>query len=395
MQIEYINTEDLVPYINNPKEHPASQVKKIASSIREFGFRVPLLVRSDYEVVAGHGRILAVENHLIGQLGDLLKELEEGTQRFNTLSHINEGEVPCIVSDDMTKEQAQAFRIADNKVAESGWDLELLEIELEELQAEDYDIEDLGFEEEELVNILDEDKKIDENLEPEGLPEDIKDWKILNLYAGIGGNRKFWPDECEITAIEYNQEIADAYQEFFPDDEVIVTDAHSYLEEHFDEYDFIWSSPPCPTHSRMRKYFGNNKPIYPDLNLYEEILFLQGYFEGKWVIENVKSWYDPLIEPQEIGRHYYWSNFKLEDIFHPEKGEIDSIDRFDTDKESLKKHVKNFRITEREFEYIPNLSDYPRDKIIRNMVHPKTGEEILREAFKQKDKKYENKINEG
>ena len=153
MQIEYINTEDLVPYINNPKEHPASQVKKIASSIRKFGFRVPLLVRSDYEVVAGHGRILAVENHLVGQLGDLLKDLEEGTQRFNTLSHINEGEVPCIVSDDMTEEQAQAFRIADNKVAESGWDLELLEIELEELEAEDYDIDILGFEEEELEDL--------------------------------------------------------------------------------------------------------------------------------------------------------------------------------------------------------------------------------------------------
>jgi len=150
MKIEYIDIEDLVPYVNNPKEHPASQVRKIAGSIRKFGFRVPLLVRSDMEVVAGHGRILAIENHLVGELDELLEELEEGTQRYETLSHINNGKVPCIVSDDMTKEQAQAFRIADNRVAESGWDLELLEIELEELKAEDYTIEDLGFEEEEL-----------------------------------------------------------------------------------------------------------------------------------------------------------------------------------------------------------------------------------------------------
>ena len=145
MEVKYISVDDLVPYPNNPKEHPPRQVKKIAGSIRKFGFRVPLLVRTDMEVVAGHGRILAVEEHLEGSLDDLLEELEEGTQRYETLKHVNEGEVPCIVSDDMTKEQAQAFRIADNRVAESGWDLELLEVELEELQAEDYTIEDLGF----------------------------------------------------------------------------------------------------------------------------------------------------------------------------------------------------------------------------------------------------------
>lgn len=68
--------------------------------------------------------------------------------------------------------------------------------------------------------------------------------KILNLYAGIGGNRKLWGDEHEITAVEYDPKIAEIYQKFFPNDKVIVTDAHQYLLEHFQEFDFIWSSPP-------------------------------------------------------------------------------------------------------------------------------------------------------
>ena len=75
--------------------------------------------------------------------------------------------------------------------------------------------------------------------------------KILNLYAGIGGNRKLWTD-VEVTAVELNPEIASIYQDFFPKDKVIVADAHAYLLEHFEEYDFIWASPPCPSHSRMR-----------------------------------------------------------------------------------------------------------------------------------------------
>jgi len=111
--------------------------------------------------------------------------------------------------------------------------------------------------------------------------------KVLNLYAGIGGNRKLWKD-VELTAIENNPEIAKIYQDFFPDDKVIVADAHQYLVEHFEEFDFIWSSPPCPTHSRIRKATRQqNPPIFPDMKLYEEILLLKGYFDGKWVVENV------------------------------------------------------------------------------------------------------------
>ncbi len=67
--------------------------------------------------------------------------------------------------------------------------------------------------------------------------------KVLNLYAGIGGNRKFWTD-CEVTAIEFREDIAKVYKEYFPNDTVVVADAHKYLLDHYKEFDFIWSSPP-------------------------------------------------------------------------------------------------------------------------------------------------------
>ena len=143
--------------------------------------------------------------------------------------------------------------------------------------------------------------------------------KVLNLYAGIGGNRKLWGDDIEVTAIEFNENIAKIYNELFPNDIVIVTDAHKYLEEHYKEYDFIWSSPPCPSHSCIRKIGCNpkknglpsHKPIYPDMKLYEEIIFLQGYVHDektKWVIENVMPYYEPLIEAKKLDRHLFWSN---------------------------------------------------------------------------------------
>ena len=110
--------------------------------------------------------------------------------------------------------------------------------------------------------------------------------KILNLYAGIGGNRKLWGDEHEITAVENDPEIAEIYRTLYPKDILIIGDAHQYLLDHYQEYDFIWTSPPCPTHSRSR-FWGMNrgyKPVYPDMKLYEEILLLQHYFKGKYVV---------------------------------------------------------------------------------------------------------------
>ena len=139
--------------------------------------------------------------------------------------------------------------------------------------------------------------------------------KILNLYCGIGGNRKLWGEEHQITAVENNPQIAEVYKKLFPEDEVIVGDAHQYLLEHFKEFDFIWSSPPCQSHSKTNFFLsGQGIYRYPDMRLYQEILFLKHWFKGKWVVENVIPYYKPLIEPQRIGRHSFWSNFLIDQI---------------------------------------------------------------------------------
>lgn len=134
--------------------------------------------------------------------------------------------------------------------------------------------------------------------------------KILNLYAGIGGNRKLWGDEHDITAVEINPKIAECYKKLFPNDTVIVDDAHEYLRKHFRDFDFIWASPPCPTHSRLQITNMHNPSLkYPDMTLYQEILWLKHFFKGKWVIENVKPYYEPLISPTfKVDRHYFWSS---------------------------------------------------------------------------------------
>jgi len=138
--------------------------------------------------------------------------------------------------------------------------------------------------------------------------------KILNLYACLGGNRYKWGDEHEITAVEWDKELAKMYQERFPGDKVIVADAHQYLLDHYKDFDFIWSSPPCPSHSRARFWSSKGgvvKPIYPDMTLYQEVIFLKNFFNGKYVVENVISYYEPLIEAQKRNRHLYWTNFVL------------------------------------------------------------------------------------
>ena len=137
--------------------------------------------------------------------------------------------------------------------------------------------------------------------------------KLFNLYCCLGGNRYKWTD-CEVTAVELDPELARLYQERFPNDKVIIADAHQYLLDHYKEFDFIWSSPPCPSHSKARYWgFGKNglHPIYPDMKLYEEIIFLEYHFSGKYCIENVNPYYQPMLNPQVRDRHTYWCNFKL------------------------------------------------------------------------------------
>ena len=150
-----------------------------------------------------------------------------------------------------------------------------------------------------------------------------KKYKILNLYACLGGNRYKWDEvakdakiNIEVTAVELDPELARLYQERFPNDKVILADAHQYLLDHYKEFDFIWSSPPCPTHSRMRKTNTGegerkSKATYPDMKLYQEILLLEHFFKGKYCVENVIPFYDPLIPAKKRDRNLYWTNFNL------------------------------------------------------------------------------------
>jgi len=186
--------------------------------------------------------------------------------------------------------------------------------------------------------------------------------KVLNLYAGIGGNRKLWKN-VDVTAVELDKNIAKIYQDFFPEDKMVIGDAHKYLLEHYNEFDIVWSSPPCPTHSRIGKANTKRKIPYPDMKLYEEILLLQGYFKGNWVVENVMSWYEPLIEPQILQRHYFWSNKVLGQKTFPVEKTCTTKDR--------ERLTKLFGIN------IDKYTGIDKRKCLRNCVLPELGEYIL------------------
>lgn len=199
--------------------------------------------------------------------------------------------------------------------------------------------------------------------------------KILNLYAGIGGNRKLWGDDHEITAVEINPDIAAIYQDFYPNDTVIVGDAHQYLLDHFREFDFIWASPPCPTHSKMMNATRHDLIKYPDMTLWQEIIFMKHWCKSKYVIENVIPYYKPFLPGQEAGRHLFWSNFKITNINLPKvkdfvkKGEESRM--VNVTKEVLMNYL--------DIHIDKNIYDGSHDerKVLRNCVHPLLGQHIL------------------
>lgn len=207
--------------------------------------------------------------------------------------------------------------------------------------------------------------------------------RVLNLYAGIGGNRKLWTD-CDVVAVELDEETASVYQKYFPEDEVIVGDAHDFLLENYKEFDFIWASPPCGSHSRLRMIDADGvQKQYPDLRLYQEVIFLDKFFGGKWVVENVIPYYEPIIPAQKIGRHLFWANFKL-GYFEPPKGTHITASR--TSKYNKRQHYEKF--------YGFDLKDYDlpaktKRQILVNCVHPETGLYVFNRAkgiFEQKSK---------
>ena len=211
----------------------------------------------------------------------------------------------------------------------------------------------------------------------------MKKIKVLNLYACLGGNRYKWDEvaDIEVTAVELDPELARMYQERFPNDKVIIADAHQYLLDHYKKFDFIWSSPPCPTHSKINisQYTRESwKPHFPDMKLYEEILFLQHYFKGKFVIENVIPFYEPLIPATKRGRHLYWTNFNL-----PNFRERDA-------------KIREWQLPQLEKHHNIDLSSYKgkqnKRKIGRNLVDYEAGKTIFETFLGIENKKNENQI---
>ena len=199
--------------------------------------------------------------------------------------------------------------------------------------------------------------------------------KILNLYACLGGNRYKWDEvtNVEVTAVEWDEELARMYQKRFPNDKVIVADAHQYLLNHYKEFDFIWSSPPCPSHSRARYWgFGKNgkNPVYPEMSLYQEIIFLQHHFDGKWVVENVMPYYEPLILAKKRGRHLYWSNFNLPNVLSKRKIQLA------TGTDEVKKLCKFH-----DYDFYNYKGKQRINKIARNLVDYEAGKTILETAI--------------
>ena len=168
MQIQYRSITDLIPYEKNPRKNDEA-VKYVAESIKEFGFKVPIVIDSDGVVIAGHTRLKAAKK-------------------------LKLKEVPCIIADDLTEEQVKAYRLADNKVAEKAeWDFELLGAELDNIF--DIDMETFGFE----FNLEEEETEVIEDGFEEELPEEPKA-KLGDIYQ-LGRHRLMCGDSTSVDDI--------------------------------------------------------------------------------------------------------------------------------------------------------------------------------------------------
>jgi len=199
--------------------------------------------------------------------------------------------------------------------------------------------------------------------------------RVLNLYAGLGGNRAKWPDYVEVTAVEMEPDIARVYQEQFPNDEVIIGDAHQYLLDNHDKYDLVWASTPCQTHTQMAKATRHDIRSYPDMALWQEIFRLKHFHKGKWVVENVVSYYSKDLSvgfsPQIVDRHSFWCNFHIPTFkMDRPKNFIDSASQQD-----LKDWLG--------IQYEGNIyykDNHCPNQVLRNCVHPDLGLHVFLSA---------------
>lgn len=202
----------------------------------------------------------------------------------------------------------------------------------------------------------------------------MKKLKVLNLYAGLGGNRKLWDNEkFEVTAVELNHKIAEVYQSQFPNDTVVIADAHQYLLAHYKEFDIVWSSPPCQKHSKMNKFTRHDMVRYVDGQLFEEIIFLDTYFRGFYVVENVVPYYKPYGNPTKIGRHLFWSNFNIPEMKNEPKSPKDMMNLATVEKKKIMMDWLGIHY-EKNIYYDNNHCPV---QILRNCVHPLVGSHII------------------
>lgn len=173
-EMQLVAVSKLVPYVNNARTHNAQQITKLRSSLREFGFINPVIIDREYNVIAGHGRILAAK--------------EEGIE-----------EVPCVFVDYLTLAQKKAYILADNRMAmDAGWDEELLRVEVEALQAESFDVGLTGFDEKDIAELFagedgdaqDDDFDVDEELQKPPVSQSGDVWLLGNHRLICGDSTK-------------------------------------------------------------------------------------------------------------------------------------------------------------------------------------------------------------
>lgn len=251
MDIIYMPTTALIPYNKNAKKHPAEQVRLIANSIKEFGFQQPIVVDKNNVVIIGHGRLLAAKR-------------------------LRLPDVPVVRAESLTEDQVRAFRLADNKVAESDWNEDFLKLELGEINL---DMSDFGFDTD-LLAEDDEDEEPDEIEQDDGAEiappcqhnvfenQELRQFPIDNYYG--------------IPTMMPTRTVGDQLLRFMDWNEV--DDPQNYIAHFFyDDYKFMsaWREPDKYL-ERLRKF---KAVIAPDFSSYTDfpiVLQILGAYRRNW-----------------------------------------------------------------------------------------------------------------